>query len=310
MLGVMNDWRGCREPALCAIDGRLCLGGPGAVAVRVWRASRRMVSVSHLHRARLASCLACRYAHCAPVRRASSVVACVVLLPDDVAPPSSRLVPLPLATYVLPPGSAFPPVLALWLAGSRRVGSEAALGNLDLSRASGSFAACPPSQLSSTVVMALGARVVLRGFVRRALVPLLETVWLIYVVPPRTRLCQSFGDSGRGASSRQLASSLPGIPLTVLVVGVTHLDVIDDVQQRVNDAAQHRTERDIAGNGAQRAQGDFQDITPGVRCLWNDWCAVCVKINAEGTGRERKVSKAWPQRTEVWKERERSLTAI
>ncbi|KAJ7300970.1 hypothetical protein DFH08DRAFT_996555 [Mycena albidolilacea] len=88
-------------------------------------------------------------------------------------------------------------------------------------------------------------------------------------------------------------------------VDYAHFDAIDDVHERVNDAAQHRTERDIAGNGAQRAQGKFQDITPGMRCLWNDWYAVSVKINAEGTGRERKVSKAWPQRTEVWKERER-----
>ncbi|KAJ6587884.1 hypothetical protein B0H19DRAFT_1057186 [Mycena capillaripes] len=55
--------------------------------------------------------------------------------------------------------------------------------------------------------------------------------------------------------------------------------------------AQHRTERDIAGNGAQHAQGALPDITSSVGCLWNDWYALSVKRNAEATGRDRKVCK-------------------
>ncbi|KAJ7827279.1 hypothetical protein B0H14DRAFT_3721051 [Mycena olivaceomarginata] len=166
MLGVMNDWRGCREPALCAIDGRLCLGGPGAVAVRVWRASRRMVvrqwptaasAVVGLASASRSFGVVSGVPLCALRSRPSCIVRCRVCRPaaDDVAPPSSRLVPLPLATtFCRPVQRSLRSLLSGWPA--HDVSAQSCPRDLDLSRASGSFAACPPSQLSSTVVMALG----------------------------------------------------------------------------------------------------------------------------------------------------------
>ncbi|KAJ6587891.1 hypothetical protein B0H19DRAFT_1057192 [Mycena capillaripes] len=85
----------------------------------------------------------------------------------------------------------------------------------------------------------------------------------------------------------------------------TYVNAIENVEERVNDAAQHRTERDIAENGAQRAQGELERT---LRPVWGVsgmyWYALSVKRNAEGTGKDRKVSKARPQQMKVRKQRE------